>query len=91
MEKKFYGAAPENDQDKLKTEELKRYSAQLQSGPSSEADRRQSVMSRASVEIERRARNVMLYSKVDYSEAAHRVLKADVELAELYAKGYVNE
>lgn len=92
MEKKFYGATPkEDDKDKTETEELKKYSAQLQSGPSSEADRRQSVMNRASEVIGRRARKVMLYTKVDYSEAAQRVLKADDELAELYAKGYVSE
>ena len=91
MENKYYAKGPDSDQDKIKTEELKKYSAQLQSGPSSEADRRQSVMNRASDEIERRSKNVMLYSKIDYSEASRRVLAADVELAELYAQGYVAE
>ena len=88
---KFYGATPPDQGDQTKTEEIKRYSRETQSGPSGEKDRRQEVMNRASVEISKRAKKAMLYSNLDYSESSKRVFQADPVLAELYAKGYVSE
>ena len=74
--------------DRARTEEIKRYSREPQSGPSGERDRRNAVMNLASAEIERRTKEAMLHSNLDYSEVSKRIFQADPVLAELYAKGY---
>ena len=89
-ELKVYSGGPD-DNDQAATQELKRFSQEKQGGPRATTDHEQEVMLRASAEVERRTKKAMLYSNLDYFEASRRVIQSDLELAELYARGYVRE
>lgn len=91
METKVYNQAPDNDQDRLKTAELKKFSKEAPVGPSGSRDHAEAVMNRASAEIEMRTKKAMLYQNLSYFDAAKLVQQADPDLSELYARGYIRE
>ncbi|MBW1714962.1 MAG: hypothetical protein JRJ77_03930 [Deltaproteobacteria bacterium] len=89
--KNYFDAVPGSDRDAERTAELKTFAEQAPAAPNAGNDHREEVMNRASALIKARTERTMLFLNLSYHEASERVFRADPELGELYARGYVRK